>query len=304
MVSSPGGATLPPLTATSTPREPDRSATTPVDPFEPTPPARPSVPDRGSSRSIALSPSRSAETGTELQDAPPRTTLPPARGALAPLQIVNKRQVKLDFEVNKFGPSGLGGVDVWVTTDDGQTWEKMPGDPNLVLPAGDLREAGPVKGSVTVPLAREATIYGFSLVVKSRAGLGKAPPQRGDQPQLRVELDATMPEAELYSPQADPARRDTLLLTWKAQDRNLAPEPITLEWADRRDGPWQPIGPSQLPNTGRFSWQVPASVPPSVFLRLSVRDIAGNVAVAQTSEPILVDLAVPEVSAISLSSGR
>lgn len=230
--------------------------------------------------------------------------MPPARGALAGLQVVNKRQVKLDFEVNKFGPSGLGGVDVYVTTDEGQTWDKMPGDPNVLLPGGEQRSGSPVKGSVAVPLSREATIYGFHLVVKSRAGLGKPPPQRGDQPQLRVELDATLPEAELYSPQADPARRDTLLLSWKASDRNLSPEPITLEWAERRDGPWQPIGGSQLPNTGRHSWQVPANAPPSVFLKLSVRDTAGNIAVAQTSEPILVDLTVPEVSAISLSGAK
>ena len=30
------------------------------------------------------------------------------RGSLPPLQVVNKRQVKLDFEVGKFGPSGAG----------------------------------------------------------------------------------------------------------------------------------------------------------------------------------------------------
>ena len=36
---------------------------------------------------------------------------------------------------------------------------------------------------------------------------------------------------------------------------------------------------ANLPNTGRHSWQVPAGVPVEVYLRLRVRDNAGNEAV-------------------------
>lgn len=249
---------------------------------------------------VALSGS-TAMTATSAEVTPPARPAPTPRNTLPGLQLVNKRLVRLDFEVAKFGSSGLGSVDVYVTTDDGQNWEKQPGDPTPVFPPA-VDRSGPVKGSVAVQLLREGVIYGFCLVVKSRAGLGKAPPQRGDLPQIRVELDSTLPEAELYAPQADPMRRDTLLLTWKAADRNLAGNPITLEWAERRDGPWNPIGASELPNTGRHSWAVPPNVPASVFLRLTVRDTAGNTAVAQTNEPILVDLTVPEVGVITLGT--
>ena len=34
---------------------------------------------------------------------------PPARPEMPSLKIVNKRQIKLEFDVGKFGPSGLGG---------------------------------------------------------------------------------------------------------------------------------------------------------------------------------------------------
>jgi hypothetical protein len=212
------------------------------------------------------------------------------------VEITNKKVMKIDFEVAKFGPSGLGGVDVWMTTDNGQTWELSKGDHKPILPnPGEARGANtPLQGSVQVSLPREGVVYGISLRVKSRAGLGKAPPQPGEPPEMRVELDTTLPEAKLYGPEPDGSRSDALNMRWEATDKNLAANPITLEWAPQRTGPWYFIGAAELPNTGKYSWQVPADVPPSVFLRLTVRDAAGNTAVAQTQEPVLVDLTVPE----------
>jgi hypothetical protein len=90
-------------------------------------------------------------------------------------------------------------------------------------------------------------------------------------------------------------------LTWKATDKNLANGPVTLEWAAQKDGQWNVIGTPEMANTGQFSWQVPANVPPSVYLRLAVRDTAGNVAVAQTQEPVLVDLSMPEVEEVKVT---
>ncbi len=163
------------------------------------------------------------------------------------LQIVNKRQVKLEFDVGKYGPSGLGGVDVYITGDDGTTWVKTTPDGGGFQPAA-AGAGGAMRGSVTVSLQNEGVVYGYYLVVKSKAGLGKPPPHAGDLPQIRVELDVTPPEAMLYKPQADPAKRDTLVLIWKASDRNLAANPVTLEWS-AQGGPaaqWNLIGPGEL----------------------------------------------------------
>jgi hypothetical protein len=237
--------------------------------------------------SPASSPSTTAGAGSPM----------PTRGALPPLQIVNKKQVKLGFDVGRFGPSGLGGVDVYVTRDEGATWEKSPADPNVTLPvSSEVRGAAPVRGSVTVNLPSDGVVYGFHLVVKSRAGLGKPPPRSGDAPHVRLELDTTMPTAELYAPQPDPARGSALVLAWKAEDRNLDSNPVSLEWSPNRDGPWEFIGDPKLPNTGRYTWNVPDRTPPKVYLKLTVRDTAGNVAVAQTPEPVLIDLQVPEIT--------
>lgn len=248
----------------------------------------------------------SAPIGSSGVPAAPATTSSamPTRGSLPALQIVNKRQIKLGFDVSKVGPSGLGTVDVYVTTDEGATWEKSTADPAVSLPVSPEASAqGPLRGSVTVQLPKDGVTYGFYLVVKSRAGLGKPPPAPGEVPHVRLECDTTQPSAELYAPQADPGHGSSLVLSWKAEDRNLAQNPISLEWSvDGRT--WEYIGDAQLPNTGRYTWQVPGKIPPKVHLKLTVRDTAGNVAVAQTSEPVLIDIQVPEVGGVSVMPGR
>jgi RNA polymerase sigma factor (sigma-70 family) len=217
--------------------------------------------------------------------APPRTGLPP-------LRILNKELAKLDFEVGRVGPSGLGGVDVYVTTDEGASWEKLSAKPLLEWPA-EGKGAAPVSGTVTVALPKEAVAYGFRLVVKNRAGFGQAAPRPGDLPQVRVERDTTPPTAELFTPQPAPDRPNGVLLTWKAEDRNLAAKPVSLEWSATEDGAWTLIGEARLPNTGKWTWVVPENAPAKVYLRLTVRDAAGNTAVAKTDKPVLIDLFVP-----------
>jgi hypothetical protein len=200
-------------------------------------------------------------------------------GLTIPLQITNSTQVTLDYEVTKVGPSGVGRVVLFLTKDEGRTWEAFAEDADLKPP-------------MTVNLPGEG-VYGLRLVVSSRAGLGGRVPQAGDPPQMRVEVDTTPPVVKLFYPQPDTQRRDALLLTWNASDHNLAPNPITLQWAERPDGQWQNIA-TDLTNSGRYVWQVTANMPYRVFLRVVARDTAGNVAVDESPEPVLIDLHEPE----------
>ena len=248
-------------------------------------------------------------TRSNIEPIPATNTTPyspmPTRGALPSLQIVNKKSLKVGFDVSKVGPSGLGSVDVYETTDEGATWNKSTVDSAASLPVSpETRGVGTQRGTVTVQMPQESVIYGFYLVVKSRAGLGKPGPKSGDAPHLRIEVDATEPEAKMFQPQPDSSHPNALILTWEAKDRNLATTPISLEWSELgRD--WHSIGDTMLPNTGRFTWQVPANIPPTVHLRLTVRDTAGNVAVAATSAPVLIDLTEPEVSNVTaITTGK
>jgi hypothetical protein len=234
-------------------------------------------------------------SGFERQSSAVTQYPPPQRGGLPAIELVNKGQAKIEFQIGKYGPSGLGSVDVYATSDDGATWTLASTDHNVTLPTpAEMRGGTPVAGSVMVDLREEGVVHGFYIVVKSRAGLGKKAPEPGTPPQVRIEMDITPPSVEMYKPQPDPKRRDTLLLSWRATDKNLANNPVTIEWAAQKEGPWNVIGTPDMPNSGQFSWPVAADVPPSVYLRLAVRDAAGNRAVALTQEPELVDLSVPE----------
>ena len=49
-------------------------------------------------------------------------------------------------------------------------------------------------------------------------------------------------------------------------------------------GPWTPIA-GDLPNSGQYIWQLKANLPQRAYLRLEVRDAAGNVATFESSDP-------------------
>jgi hypothetical protein len=198
----------------------------------------------------------------------------------APLQQTNQRRIALNYEV-KTGPSGVGAVQLWMTRDDGRTW----------LKTGESAEAKP---PFPIELPPEDGLFGFILVVRSKAGLGRQDPKPGEPPDVRVELDTTPPEGEISKVEADPRRKDMLFLVWKAQDKNLAPSPITLKWAEKPGGDWKTIA-ENLANTGRYAWTMPEGLPYQVYLRLEIRDLAGNVGVAESEEPVVIDLQEPVI---------
>lgn len=217
------------------------------------------------------------------------------------VKIVKVREVRIDFMVGKVGPSGLGNADVYVTLDKGVSWQKMPGEVPISLPPNAETHGSEVTGSVSVQLPKEGVIYGFIVSAKSKAGLAPPPPRPNDPPQALVELDTTVPNGQLFRPQPDPSQANTLVLAWEVKDRNLTDKPITLEWAEHKDGPWNIIGEGPLPNTGQFSWHLPDHLPPRVYLRMTMRDLAGNESRAQADKPELIDLSVPQTKIIGIA---
>ena len=166
--------------------------------------------------------------------------------------------------------------------------------------------------SVMVNLPHEEVVYGIYLVVKSGAGLGESAPQSGRPPQMRVEVDTQAPTADLLQPMADLTLENGVILLWKAHDRNLDTNPITLEYGDTPSGPWKPIGPPALPNTGgdgrdstgKFAWSIPYDLNAGrAYLRLTVRDLAGNVTLNVSKQAILFDMVKPKASNFTIKPG-
>jgi hypothetical protein len=245
-----------------------------------------------------------------LPDVKPLAQAAPARRALPAIQYINNHLVRLQYEIKRQGPSGIGGMQIWLTRDDGATWAPYAEVKDLgnELQQGRQEREFEFRDKNDAPFPDG--VYGLMLVVKNRAGLGREP-RPGDAPEIRIEIDTKPPTAQLWNPIADPQNPNQLLLRWHAEDRNLHAAPINLEWAEKLDGPWHTIK-LELENTGRyvnqkvtgdFSWKVPPGTPVQVYLRMRVRDLAGNESVAVTREPQFVDLVEPEGALIGVLPG-
>jgi hypothetical protein len=84
-----------------------------------------------------------------------------------------------------------------------------------------------------------------------------------------------------------------LTVTWTARDKNIAATPISISYAEEKNGPWKPLAEG-LDNTGSHTWRVPAGTPFKFFVRVEATDKAGNVGTAESLRPAIVDLAVPK----------
>ena len=292
--SSPSVGLVPPIPPPSTPVAPPVVAPIPSDKIiadSMQPPPQPPV----EKRDVAVQP---------LGGVPPNPfDVKPAvqpQKALAPLHYVNKHQVLLQYEVKRVGPSGVGGMEVWLTKDDGASWEPYAEVRDNNIEALQGRQERNFEFRDKDDKGFPDGVYGLALVVKNRAGLGHTP-RPGDTPHMRIEIDTKPPLAQLYKPVPDAHHPDHVLLKWFVSDKNLTDTPINLEYAEKSDGPWQPIQ-LDLENKGRhtskeisgdFSWKVPAGFPVQVYLRLRVRDKAGNESIAVSRQPEYLDLTEP-----------
>jgi len=216
--------------------------------------------------------------------AAPAVAAPPGQ---VPLRIVNSKRISLNYKIDGEGPSGVSVVELWYT-QDGRNWQEHGKDPTHRSP-------------YVVDVPGEG-VYGFTLVARSGVGIGEQPPRAGDMPQVWVEVDLTKPVVRLLSVDVGKGSASgTLAIAWSATDKNLGPQPITLSFAEQPDGPWTPITPTPVENSGRYSWRMPPGVPYQFLVRVEAVDKAGNVGVDQTPNLVKVDLAKPKPTILDVS---
>jgi hypothetical protein len=261
-----------------------------TNPIMPTPPAP--TPFEAQAGPPALAPLRSAtDPAPKPNVAPPipDVTAPPTtttHGSPAKVEHVRDRQVAIDFDIDRRGPSGIKRIEVYVTQDDGQSWFKY---------SETLNTAPPLQ----LDLPPRDGLYGFSMVLYSGVGQSEGPPRPGVEPQFRLLVDRTLPQVMLYEPVLDPNQPNSLIVRYKAADANLMSDSITLYWKSRPDQPWQPLTAGSPRPSAQFagvqecSWTLPPDVPNSVYLRVTARDQAGNVGEFVTRDAVTVDLNKP-----------
>jgi hypothetical protein len=190
-------------------------------------------------------------------------------------RLTNTRRFSLDYDIQSVGPEGVSAVELWGTNDGGRSWSKWGTDPDHTSP-------------FDVEVNHEAA-YGFRIVVVGKNGLATSTPQAGDAADIWVGVDLTRPQAKLTGAaygQGEAAGK--LDITWQADDPNLGSRPVTLSIGDRPDGRFTPIA-TAIPNTGHFLWEYDPRSPRRIYLRLEVRDDAGNIGIDQLTEPIKVE---------------
>lgn len=203
-------------------------------------------------------------------------------------QLLNTRKASIDYRLDQVGPSGVSRVDVWVLAENSYSWQRMATDADQRTP-------------VDVELPGDG-VYGIWLAVTNGNGFGGKAPQRNDQPNFWLEVDTTPPYAQINGVDLV-SSTGTLEFRWSASDKNLDKNGITLAYAPQPTGPWTPIA-QRLENQGTFSWKFPKSLPPQFFVRMEVRDRAGNVTQSSWPNPIQLDLTEPRALVIGVNGRR
>ena len=195
-------------------------------------------------------------------------------------RMTSTKRFQLDYDLDAVGPGGVADVQLWGTSDKGQTWSHWQSDSDKQSP---LDVSVPTEG-----------LFGFRVVVVGNNGLSGKPPQNGDVADLWIGVDATPPTVRLTSALYGEGRfAGQLDIRWEAADDWLTDRPVTLQFSDNPQGPWSTVA-SGIPNTGQYYWPVEARIPEKVYLRIEVLDEAGNKGEFQLQEAVSTTGLVPQ----------
>jgi hypothetical protein len=281
------GPTLPPIPAVPLPelKEPPALPTTaPVLP--PAPPAEvPATPPALPATVTTAASSPSLRPAPESPVVRPSDTVAnrvPAGGVAK--QLINTTHAVVDYRVEQVGPSGISKVEVYMTPDQGQTWQRISEDHDRRSPVEfDLPGEG---------------VYGIRLAITNGNGFGGAVPQRGDSPTCLIEVDSTGPFVQLR-PIEPMVSNGALEIRWHATDKNLPAEPVNLFYRTRNEGPWQVIARG-VKNEGMYRWNFPRESA-QFFVKVEVVDQSGNIARAESPNPIVLDTTEPRATVINVT---
>jgi len=184
----------------------------------------------------------------------------------------NSNQFSLDYEIEAIGGRGVEAIELYGTTDGGQTWKQWGSDPDKVSPF-DIETNG-------------EGIFGFQIVVVAANGLASPRPLAGDAPDIVVVVDETQPDVGISGAKyGESDRAGSLVIAYHCEDRYLMSRPITLAFSDSPSGPWTTIA-AGLQNTGDYVWPADPQLPRQIFLRVDAIDQAGNVGGYVLEDPI------------------
>jgi hypothetical protein len=239
----------------------------------------------------ARTPNAAGATGPRTVSAsqnPGAATALAAERAAGRLRLVNSRRFQIGYKLQDVGPSGVSGVELYMTMDNGTSWQRYGEDADRQSP-------------FVVEVPGEGA-FGFAIVVSNGVGIESDVPQPGDKPAIVVSVDETAPQAELFPlEQGRGPNLNKILVRWRTYDVHPAEKPVTLSYAAAPQGPWHPIA-TAIEDTGSHLWSVGPAVPSKFFVRLEVRDAVGNIQRLDSPEPVVMDLSRPSARILDIEA--
>lgn len=191
----------------------------------------------------------------------------------------NSRAFSLDYNIDNDPDSPVSTVELWGTSDQGQTWQLWGQDPDRASP-------------FDIEVETEG-LFGFRMVIVGANGLASNRPRNGDNADAWIHVDIQEPQVKIASALYGKGKESgSLVIEYRASDDYFSERPITLLYSQTPTGPWTTIA-TGVRNNGRYGWPADPNLPTSIFLKIEAHDLAGNVGVNQLDLPIDVEGLAP-----------
>ncbi len=217
---------------------------------------------------------------------------------------VNTLDFDVDYTVQRMGRSGVQAAHLFVQKEQGN-WELVKRYPVKLMPD----DKGPHALSLPYHADREG-VFGFYIIPESGAGKRADDPKKDDPAMVLVVVDTKKPVVQITGVQVKPGgtRGPLVEITWTADDANLMPQPVSLEWSvDKNATKWNEIK-YRLDNnltrtTGRYSWDVPDEKVWKFWVRARAVDKAANTGEDTWKQEVIVDLEKPAATIHGVRGG-
>ena len=213
-----------------------------------------------------------------------------SRQSMYPLgaKVVKANVFNIGYSLDQVGPSGVGGVDLFITEDNGRSWFTYGSDPDR-------------KSPFTVRVEHGGQ-FGFAIRARSGIGLSDDPPRNGHPPEIIVVVDQIAPRPKLGTlTQGQGLTHNQVQFSWVLVDADLPEQPVMISRAYTPTGPWEPIS-GWVENTGRYIWTVDQTIDRPIYIRLEARDLAGNIGKADSDQPMQIDLTRPSARILDVET--
>lgn len=194
--------------------------------------------------------------------------------------VVSADTLPISYNAKDSGTAGLKQIELYYTIDEGKTWKFYDIDPDL---------KSPLEFKV-----KEDGLYGFFTVATDKAGNTEPNPTPGTLPHVSVIVDSKGPEVKVLAPNGGELFNvtDKQQIRWSASDKNLGPNPITLQYSIDGGKNWSEIQ-TKIPNTGEYQWTPPKESTLDCRIQVVAIDMADNRTV-ETSPGFVLDGVAPK----------